>query len=258
MNRILHHPAAPRARLAQLVRATLFAGLAAAAMSPARADTTLTFGTHVSGALTVGSGFTMDGFAIDGYSFDPDAQPSDVVGAVVDGTDSVAACGALRCPASDGSYLTGLNDGIIEITSATPGRLLSLNSFDASFLGAGDFNYAGAAGLLIVRGFMAGGRWEQMAYALDRPGANGFLFGNYNTAAAFGEAKYLGFDFFGAGCDGGPLCYWGTNGRGQFALDNVSFGSNSPVAPVPEPRTWLMLGAGLLAVGDADRRRRAA
>ena len=261
MKRSLHLPAAPhaapRTRLTRLVRATLLAGLTMAAASAAHADTTLTFGAHSSGELTVQTAFNIDGLNIAGYSFDPDAQPTDVVGAIVDGTDSVAACGALQCPASDGSYLTALNDGIIEITSNTPGQLLSLNSFDASFLGSSSFSYPATAGLLVVRGFKAGGGFDQMTYALSGPGASGFQFGLYNTAAAFGVAQYLGFDFFGALCDGGPTCYAGSTGRGQFAIDNISFGSNA-VAPVPEPQTWLMLGAGLLAVGTAARRRRAA
>lgn len=261
MNRSLLLPAAPQAaprtRPTQLARAVLLAGLTLAALSPARADTTLTFGTQTSGELTVQRAFTIDGLQIAGYSFDPDAQPSDVVGAIVDGTDAVAACGALQCPASDGSYLTGLNDGIIEITSTTPGQLLSLTSFDASFLGSSSFSYPATAGLLVVRGFIAGGGFDQVTYALAGPGASGFQFGMYNTAADFGMSKYLGFDFFGAVCDDSGSCYAGSTGRGQFAIDNISFGA-SAVTPVPEPQTWLMLGAGLLAVGTAARRRRAA
>jgi hypothetical protein len=261
MNRSLHFPAAqhaaPRTRLTQLARAALFAGLTVAAMTAARADTLLTFGTHTSGELTVERAFTFDGLSVAGYSFDPDAQPTDVVGAIVDGTDSVAACGALQCPASDGSYLTGLNDGIIEITSNTPGQLLGLNSFDASFLGTSSFSYPATAGLLVVRGYTLGGGYDQMTYALGAPGANGFEFGLYNTSASFGATKYLGFDFFAAACDGNGDCYAGSTGQGQFAIDNISLGT-SAVTPVPEPQTWLMLGAGLLAVGTAARRRRAA
>jgi len=260
MNRSLHLPAAPhaaqRARPTPLARAVLLAGLTLAALSPARADTTLTFGTHANADLTVQTGYTFNGLTVAGYSFDPDAQPTDVVGAIVDGTDAVAACGAVQCPKSDGSYLTGLNDGIIEITSNTPGQLLSLNSFDASFLGSSSFSYPATAGLLVVRGFIAGGGFDQITYALAGPGASGFQFGVYNTAADFGMSKYLGFDFFGAVCDDSGSCYAGSTGRGQFAIDNISFGA-SAVAPVPEPQTWLMLGAGLLAVGAAARRRAA-
>jgi hypothetical protein len=257
MKRSLHLSDAPRAasgfRLTQLVRATLLAGLTMAAMSSAHADTTLTFGNHVSGEITAGDGFVSEGLLVAGYSFDDEAQPTDVVGAVVDGTDALAACGALQCPTSAGSYLTGLNDGIIEITPTKPGQLLSLKSFDASFLGSSSFSYPATAGLLIVYGFKSDGTFDRQNYALNGPGANGFQFGLYDSSLTFGKAQYVGFDFFGAVCDDGGNCASASTGRGQFALDNLNFGV--AVAAVPEPQTWLMLGAGLLAVGGAARRR---
>lgn len=228
-----------------------------AAMGSAHADTTLTFGTGFSGEITVGTGVTSEGMVIAGYSFDDEALPSDVVGAVIDGTDAQAACGALQCPSSTGSYLTGLNDGIIEITSNTPGQLLSLKSFDASFLGSSSFSYPATAGLLVVVGVKADRSYDTQVYALDGPGSTGFQFGTYNSSLTFGSAQYIGFDFYSAVCnDSGSSCVPGATGRGQFALDNLQFGT--AVAAVPEPQTWLMLGAGLLAVGGAARRRRAA
>lgn len=261
MKRSLHLSDAPRAassfRLTQLVRATLVAGLTMAAIGSAHADTTLTFGTGYSGEITVGTAIVSEGMLVAGYSFDTGALPSDVVGAVVDGTDAQAACGALQCPTSNGSYVTGLNDGIIEITSNTPNQLLSLKSFDASFLGSSAFTYPATAGLLVVLGFRADGTYDRQNYALDGPGSNGFQFGTYNSSITFGTAQYVGFDFFAAVCnDSGSSCVPAATGRGQFALDNLQFGT--AVAAVPEPQTWLMLGAGLLAVGGAARRRRAA
>jgi hypothetical protein len=257
MKRSLHLPDAPRAassfRLTQLVRATLLAGLTMAATSAAHADTTLTFGTGLSGDLTVGQSFVSNGLEIAAYSFDTEAQPTDLVGAVVDGTDAVAACGALQCPSSNGSYLTGLNDGIIEIVSTTPGQLLSLKSFDASFLGSSSFNYPATAGLLVVQGYKVGGGFDEKTYALNGPATNGFQFGLFDSSATFGTAQYIGFDFFSAACNDDGDCFAGSTGRGQFALDNISFGT--AVAAVPEPQTWLMLGAGLLAIGGAARRR---
>jgi hypothetical protein len=260
MKRSLHLSDAPRAassfRLTQLVRATLLAGLTMAAIGSAHADTTLTFGTGNSREITVGTSFVSEGMLIAGYSLDTGALPSDLVGAVIDGSDAQAACGALQCPTSNGSYVTGLNDGIIEITSNTPGQLLSLKSFDASFLGSSAFNYPATAGVLIVLGFRPDGTYDRQNYALDGPGSTGFQFGTYNSSITFSSAQYIGFDFYAAVCNDSGSCSIGDTGRGQFALDNLQFGT--AVAAVPEPQTWLMLGAGLLAVGGAARRRRAA
>ena len=261
MKRSLHLSDAPRAassfRLTQLVRATLLAGLTMAAIGSAHADTPLTLGTGNSQEITVGTSVVSEGIRIEGVSFDDEALPSDLVGAVVDGTDAQAACGALQCPTSTGSYLTGLNDGVLEFTSTTAGQLLSLKSFDASFLGSSAYNYPATAGILVVLGYYADGSFDRQNYALDGPGSAGFQFGSYNSSITFGVAKYIGFDIFSAVCnDSGSSCVPFATGRGQFALDNLQFGT--AVAAVPEPQTWLMLGAGLLAVGGAARRRRAA
>lgn len=42
----------------------------------------------------------------------------------------------------------------------------------------------------------------------------------------------------------------------DFAIDDIYFGTESTVTPVPEPETWLLMLGGLAAVAGARRRRR--
>ena len=85
------------------------------------------------------------------------------------------------------------------------------------------------------------------------PTAN-FLFGNGNyvswATAAFGGPLDAGhYTVVIAGEDASTAGFFSTtiSGPGAFTV--------TPLAAVPEPSTWLMLGAGLAAIGCARRRR---
>lgn len=262
MNRSLFPTDAPRAasslRLTQLVRATLLAGLTMAVLPSAQAaDVTIDFNSLAPVGLTHEDAIASQGFNIATYSNDPDAQSDDAVGAIIDGTDSVASCGFLQCPASNSNYATIINDGYLELTSTTPGATFGLKSFDASFLGSNAYDYPPTPGFLRVQGFYADNStvWED--YSFYAPGSEGFEFGSYDSSSLFNSAQFTSLYFFAYVCDANGDCSAFSTGLGQFAIDNITT-TSGVAAPVPEPSTWLMMGAGLLGVVGAARRRKQA
>ena len=252
---------APRAasslRLTQLVRATILAGLTMAVLPSAHADVTLDFEGLPPIGLTHKDGIVGQGYTAGFYSSADDALAGDAVGAIIDGTDSVASCGFLQCPASSGNYATVINDGYLELTSTTPGATFGVKSFDASFLGSNAYDYPPTPGFLRVQGFNADNStvWED--YAFYAPGGQGFEFGSYTSSPLFSNAQFTSLYFFAFVCDANGDCSAFDTGRGQFAIDNITL-TSSVAAPVPEPSTWLMMGAGLLGVVGAARRRKQA
>jgi hypothetical protein len=249
--------AASRLRLTQLVRATILAGLTMAVLPSAHADVTIDFNGLPPVGLTHRDAIVSQGFNIGAYSPDPDALPDDAVGAIIDGTDSVASCGLLQCPASNSNYAAFVNDGYLELTSTTPGATFGVKSFDASFLGSNAYDYPATPGFLRVQGFNADNStvWED--YAFYAPGNEGFEFGSYSASPLFSNAQFTSLYFFAFVCDDNGDCSAFSTGRGQFAIDNITL-TSSVAAPVPEPSTWLMMGAGLLGVVGAARRRKQA
>lgn len=262
MNRSLYLPDAPRAasrfRLTKLVHATLLAGLTMAALPSARAaDVTIDFNGLPPVGLTHGDGFVSQGFHIGTFSNDPQAQAGDAVGAIIDGPDAAASCGFLQCPASNSTYATIINDGYMEITRSAPGQTFGLKSFDASFLGSNLYDYPATPGFLRVQGFYADNSWVSEDYAFYAPGSEGFEFGSYNSSALFANSQFAAIYLFAFTCDANLACSAFNTGRGQFAIDNIVT-TGLVAAPVPEPESWLMMGAGLLGVAAAARRRRPA
>ncbi|NRR31587.1 PEP-CTERM sorting domain-containing protein [Oxalobacteraceae bacterium] len=253
MNRTTHllaaSPLTPRRRLTQLVGAALL-GAAALAAAPAAQAAMIDFEHLGTGTVGHNEYFQQAGFYIAGYSNDPDAIDGDLVGAVIDGTDP-GSCAVLQCPSHDNSYYAAVNDGVLDLTRVQQNQTFSVQSFDASFLGSSPgASYPGVSGLLRVQGFRANGSSAYEDFALDGPGANGFEFGHYTASAGFGSQQFVEVAFFGFSCDSGGDCIAFQSDKGQFAIDNIS------AMPVPEPTTWMMMGAGLLAL--AARRRRQA
>ncbi|MBP1207936.1 hypothetical protein JOD97_006022 [Duganella sp. 1411] len=260
MNRSLYLPDAPRAasrfRLTKLVRATLLAGLTMAALPSARAaDATIDFDGLPLVGLTHGDAIVSQGFHIGTFSNDPQALPGDAVGAIIDGTDAAASCGFLQCPTSNSTYAAIVNDGYMEITRSAPGQTFGLKSFDASYLGSNLYDYPATPGFLRVQGFYADNSWVSEDYAFYAPGSEGFEFGAYNSSPLFANSQFTAIYLFAFTCDANQDCTAFSTGRGQFAIDNIVT-TGLVAAPVPEPESWLMMGAGLLGVAAAARRRR--
>ena len=262
MKRSLLPTDAPRAasslRLTQLVRATVLAGLTMAILPSAHADVTIDFNGLPLVGLTHDDAIVSQGFNIGTYSPDSEALPGDAVGAIIDGNDSAASCGFLQCPASNSNYATLVNDGYLGLSSTTPGATFGLSSFDASFLGSNAYDYPPTPGFLRVQGFYADNStvWED--YQFYAPGSEGFEFGSYSSSSLFNNGHFTSLFFFAFVCDANGDCSAFETGLGQFAIDNIATTTSLVAAPVPEPSTWLTMGAGLLGVVGAARRRKQA
>ncbi len=259
MKRSLLLPDAPRAascfRITQVVRATVLASLTMAVLPAAYADVTIDFNALAPVGLTHNTLFTTQGFDIGSYSNDPDARLGDATGAVIDGTDAANSCGFLQCPTSSNSYAAVIADAYLEISRSKPGETFGVTSFDATFLGSNAYDYPATPGFLRVQGFYANGGSAYEDYAFYAPGSNGFEFGHYSSSAGFANQQFSAVALFAFVCDESQNCSAFQTGRGQFAIDNIA---TSPLAAVPEPSSWLMMGAGLLGVGAVARRRQAA
>ena len=251
-------PDAPRAascfRLTQLVRATFLAGLTMAVLPAAHANTTIDFNALAPVGLTHNTVFSTQGYDIGSYSNDPGAQPGDATGAIIDGTDAVNSCGFLQCPAASTSYASVINDGYLEITSSKAGATFGVKSFDASFLGSNAYDYPATPGFLRVLGVYADNTSVVEDFNFSAPGNEGFEFGHHITSTTFSDAQFIGIALFAFTCNDTGACNAFRTGRGQFAIDNLEL----TTLAVPEPSSWLMMGAGLLGVAGAVRRRRAA
>jgi len=161
------------------------------------------------------------------------------------------------CPAGNTSTFFGVvNDGIFGIGKNKLG--LTLNSFDAAFLAPAGLQLPSTTvAFLAVEADRADGSFGVGIFPLLGPSGGTTSFSSYLAANAqmidgtgtltsgvvtdiFAYAYY---------CNAGS-CSFGTSNRGQFALDNMS------ITAVPEPSSWLLLAAGLGALGVASRRRR--
>jgi hypothetical protein len=240
--------------------------LAGLGMLPAvqAANLTLDFDSLPPMAFGHGDNVVTQGFNVTPYSVFDDAQPGDATGAIIDGLDAASSCGMLQCPGSidsetggyNSSYLSVIADGTLRLSSATAGQTFTVNSFDASFLGPTQYSYGPTAGVLAMIGYRADHSIVENYFELGTLTNDGFAFAPYQSYNGFSQQNFVAVEFFAYECvTDNQSCWAYTNGLGQFAIDNIGL-TTGPVAAVPEPSTWLMMGAGVLSVMGAARRRR--
>ncbi|WP_169444573.1 NF038120 family PEP-CTERM protein [Massilia niastensis] len=198
---------------------------------------------HYGQAIGVGGGYTVRGDTA--FS---DSLPTDLVGGILDGKSG--GCSWLHCPSNNsGNYLAGLNDGVV-VFERQDQAAFSIASLSASFVGplAGAI-YPELAGILRMQGFRADNSWAVFDIALPGFGKE-LSFQDYSTGL-FGGQQFVALAMFAFACDAEGYCHAFDSNEGQFAVDNVDL----QVAALPEPASWMVLGAGLLGLAACRRRR---
>jgi len=201
------------------------------------------------GLLGHGDEFYQSGFWIDPFSNAAVAQPGDLVGAIVDGTDVAATCFSVACPNNNSTnFFAGLDDGVLAI-GAVNGNSFKVKGFDASFLGAAGDTFPATAGFLRLQGVTAGNVAITQTYALPGPGSSAFNFNSYNTFGTFAATDFALVYVYTFACNNVGTCSAFSTDKGQFALDNFR------TTDIPEPQTWLLMGVALAGAAVARRRR---
>jgi hypothetical protein len=201
------------------------------------------------GAFTLG--------VYDPHNATPDPDYA-LVGALANGGDA-GTCLDGVCPRGNTSnFLETVNDGVFFITHG--GDKMSLVSFDAAFLApAGVSLSSGTAAYLAIEADRSNGTYAVGIFPLLGPSSGDTSFASYlasnaqiiggsGTLTSGNVTSLYAYAYYCNPTTGS--CSFGSSDRGQFAIDNLS------ISAVPEPSSWLLLVAGLGALGVASRRRR--
>ncbi|XHS77037.1 NF038120 family PEP-CTERM protein [Burkholderiaceae bacterium UC74_6] len=191
------------------------------------------------------------GYWMDPFSNSGAPRNGDLVGVIVDGTQLADTCFGVTCPTNNSShFLTTLNDGVLAM-GTMDGHAFTIQGLDAAFLGAAGEMTPSTAGILRVLGVRASDNEAiAMDFSIGGPDQFGTLsFSHFVMTGDFATTAFSTVYLYGGACDASGNCSLFDNNRGQFALDNLS------VTAVPEPSQWLLLAAGLGALGGISRRR---
>ncbi len=221
------------ASCAALVAATL-APMAAHAVIIDFNDPTLT------GAYFDGDTFTQNGFVMK-QEYDPGSVDTAALGFT---NQAIAPTGNLT------QFYFNSNEGDL-VVSAANGLAFSLAGFKAAFV-PGATAPSGQIGLVAYATTMTGTTFGTL-FSLGTTSSitQGSPFLTFSSAADFGRFTNLASVTFFAcvltACSD-------PHDSGQFALDDIVV-NQATVTPVPEPETYALMVAGLLAIGAVRRRR---
>ncbi len=175
------------------------------------------------------------------------------VGAILDGRVG-SSCDIAACPqGATGNYLAILNDGGVNFSRADH-QAFSLAGFDYSFIapvsGLPDMQW----GQLQLSGTLSNGQVISTSLAFPGQGSDGnYHFQSASLLSGFGNHAFTGLTFSACIFNDTGVCSNSLDfpafNQGQFALDNIN------ISAVPEPSTYMLLLAGLGAIGMVARRR---
>ena len=188
-----------------------------------------------------------------------------LIGQISNGGDATSCLDGV-CPTGNTSnFLSVYNDGIIHVGNTNGTSKVTFSSADVAFIKAGG-DTAGTTGMyMAVEADRSDGSYSVWAVPVSGVGsfatltatAAGGLVGGQSLGGTgsliSGNVTDLFFYAYYCNPTSGSCSAFKTN-KGQFAIDNIML----DVTAVPEPSQWLLMLAGMTAVGAVIRRRRSA
>lgn len=180
------------------------------------------------------------------------AAPGAFAGAFIDGSDASTCAAPIACPVNASKYYASVDDGYF-VFGLNDNSTFKMSSLQASFIGNGQTSFPAVSGILVLQGFDANfaALGASVQVPLSGPTNGQFSFSNASFTGAFANLEFSAVRILGYACDAAGNCNRSGN-LANFAVDNITV-----TTAVPEPSTYGLMAAGLLAVGAIARRRRA-